>query len=52
MKQKVTLRDRKKLRKQINGTFNNVGDVDENKLKNHLRKFFPCQKLKSSVSFI
>jgi hypothetical protein len=33
MKQKIALKD-KKLRKQINGKFNNIGSVDENKLEN------------------
>jgi hypothetical protein len=33
MKQKKALKD-KKLRKQINGKFNNIGSTDENK-KNH-----------------
>jgi hypothetical protein len=29
MKQKIALKDKKKLRKQINGEFNNIGSVDE-----------------------
>jgi hypothetical protein len=46
-------RQKKKLRKQINGTFNNRADADENKLKKYQRsEFFFCQKLKSRVSFI
>jgi hypothetical protein len=32
MKQKIALKDKKKkLRKQINGNFNNTGSTDENK---------------------
>jgi hypothetical protein len=31
MKQKIALKDKKELRKQINGKFNNVGSADENK---------------------
>jgi hypothetical protein len=31
MKQKIALKDEKKLRKQINGKFNNVGSADANK---------------------
>jgi hypothetical protein len=31
MKQKMALKDKKKLRKQINGKFNNIGSADENK---------------------
>jgi hypothetical protein len=31
MKQCVALKDKKKLRKQLNGKFNNIGNDDENK---------------------
>jgi hypothetical protein len=31
MKQKIALKDKKNLRKQINGKFNNIGSADENK---------------------
>jgi hypothetical protein len=30
MKQKMALNDKKKLRKQINGKFNDIGSADEN----------------------
>jgi hypothetical protein len=30
----MALKDKKKLRKQINGKFNNIGSADENKWKN------------------
>jgi transcription initiation factor IIE alpha subunit len=49
----ITLEDKKKLKKQINGKFNNMGSADENTLKKyHCRNFFLCPKLKSRVSFI
>jgi hypothetical protein len=31
MKQKIPLKDKKKLRKQINGKYNNIGCADEYK---------------------
>jgi hypothetical protein len=31
MKQKIALKDKKELRKEINGKFNNIGSADENK---------------------
>jgi hypothetical protein len=31
MKQKIALKDKKYLRKQINGKFNNIDSADENK---------------------
>jgi hypothetical protein len=31
MTQKIALKDKKKLRKQINGKFNNIGSAGENK---------------------
>jgi hypothetical protein len=31
MKQNIVLKDKKKLRKQINGKFNNIGGADEHK---------------------
>jgi hypothetical protein len=31
MKKKIALKDKKELRKQINGKFNNIGSADENK---------------------
>jgi hypothetical protein len=31
MKQKIAPKDKKKLKKQINGKFNNIGSADENK---------------------
>jgi hypothetical protein len=31
MRQKIAPKDKEKLRKQINGKFNNVGSADENK---------------------
>jgi hypothetical protein len=34
MKQKIALKDKKKLRKQMSGKFNNIGSADENKYKN------------------
>jgi hypothetical protein len=33
IKQKVALKYKRKLRKQINGKFNNTGSADENKYK-------------------
>jgi hypothetical protein len=51
MKQKVTLNGKKKLRKEINGKFNNTGSADEKKIY-HCSNFFLCQKLKSRVSLI
>jgi hypothetical protein len=33
MKQKITLKDQKKLRKQRHGKFSNMGSADESKLK-------------------
>jgi hypothetical protein len=50
--EKSALKD-KKIRKQINGNFNNIGSADENNLeKYHCSNFFLCQELKSRVSFI
>jgi hypothetical protein len=34
MKQKIAQKDKKKLRKQRSGKFNNIGSADENKYKN------------------
>jgi hypothetical protein len=31
MKQTIALKDKKKIRKQINGKFNNIDSADENK---------------------
>jgi hypothetical protein len=31
MKQKIAQKDKEKIRKQINGKFNTIGSVDENK---------------------
>jgi hypothetical protein len=36
----------KKLRKQINGKFSNIGGADENKYIKNTNSFFLCQKLK------
>jgi hypothetical protein len=48
MKQEISLKDRKKHRKQINGKFNSVGSTDEVKYKKyHCSNLFLIQKLKS-----
>jgi hypothetical protein len=39
MKQKIALKYNKKLRKQINGEFNNIVSADKNKKKYHYRAF-------------
>jgi hypothetical protein len=44
MKRNITLRDKKKPRKQINGKFNNIGSVDGNKQKLSLQQFRPLSK--------
>jgi hypothetical protein len=44
MKQKVALKHTKKLRKQINGKFNNIGYGDENKQKISVQQFLPLSE--------
>jgi hypothetical protein len=33
MKQKIAIKDKKNIGKQVNGKYNNIGNADENKLK-------------------
>jgi hypothetical protein len=47
MKQNIALKDKESLRKQINGTFNNISSTDGSKY--HCNSFFLCHKLKSGL---
>jgi hypothetical protein len=51
MKQNIALKDKKKIRKQINGKFNHMGSADENIYIYQCSNFFICQKLKFRVPF-
>jgi hypothetical protein len=53
MKQKISMKDKEKLIKQINGKSNDIDSADKNKRKKiHCNNLFQCQKRKSRFPFI